>query len=370
MKHCFHNLFVFFMISTFSGEAIAQQSTSSDFTWGQLSPIPDSVGFAGSFAGVSNGVLLVAGGANFPDGGTPWLGSKKKWHDKIFALESSSGQWKEVGKLPRPLGYGVSISCPEGLLCLGGSNESGHYADAFIITYKDGKLATEELPAMPKALANSCGAIIGDIIYIAGGTESPDSKDSESVFWSFDLSKKREMKWRTLESWPGPSRMLSTAGSLNEAFYLFSGANLIDGKRLYLTDAYKYVPGTGWFKIADLPQSVVAAPGPAYAKGSSQLVLFGGDDGKDAVNAAVLKERHPGFSKKIWNYDSLADSWTSTGNIFTDKKEDADLNPNGSVWAPVTTALVLWNGRIILPGGEVRPAIRTPRVLIATPLPR
>ena len=58
-------------------------------------------------------------------------------------------------------------------------------------------------------------------------------------------------------------------------------------------------------------------------------------------------------------------SWLLAGEIFNDKKKDFIENPNGSIWAPVTTPLVIWNEAIVLPGGEVRPATRTPVVLRA-----
>src|SRR5690242_17546619 len=54
------------------------------FQWDTLAPLPDPVGFAGPFAGVADDVLIVAGGSNFPNGGTPWNGGAKKWYDKIF----------------------------------------------------------------------------------------------------------------------------------------------------------------------------------------------------------------------------------------------------------------------------------------------
>src|SRR5882757_3411180 len=65
------------------------------FTWEQASPIPDADGFAGSYAGVSNGVLLVAGGANFPGDKRPWTQGVKTWYDNIFVLEQKDGAWKE-----------------------------------------------------------------------------------------------------------------------------------------------------------------------------------------------------------------------------------------------------------------------------------
>ena len=50
------------------------------------------------------------------------------------------------------------------------------------------------------------------------------------------------------------------------------------------------------------------------------------------------------------------------------KNNDAVLNPHGSVYAPVTTPLVIWNNAIIIPGGEARPAVRTNKVLYASVL--
>ena len=162
--------------------------------------------------------------------------------------------------------------------------------------------------------------------------------------------------------------MLSVAGTNDEAFFLFSGASLKDGQREYLRDAFKYTPEKGWTKIADLPAPVVAAPATAYAPDKSHMVIFGGDDGKLAPAASELKERHPGFSADILTYDIVSDRWEITGQILTDKKDNSASHPNESTWAPVTTPLTVWNGNIVLPGGEVRPATRTPRVLIATPV--
>src|SRR4051812_39047961 len=96
--------------------------------WKQLPALPDKEGFAGSFAGVSHGALIVGGGANFPNE-KPWEGGGKVWYDTVFVLENSAAKWKVAGKLPRPLGYGVSVTQENGVICLGGSDSERHYAD-------------------------------------------------------------------------------------------------------------------------------------------------------------------------------------------------------------------------------------------------
>jgi N-acetylneuraminate epimerase len=366
MKYSLLFITVFFMSLT----AIAQQTHRAyDFKWGELPQVPDRLGFAGSFVGKSGSALIVAGGANFPDGGAPWTGSKKVWSDKIFVLDSPTGQWEMAGKLPQPMGYGVSISYQGQLLCIGGSNAGGHLDKVYVITYRNKKIKIKELPDLPQPLANACGTVVGKLIYIAGGLLTPEAKTPANIFWSFNISDPNFAKWKKLHTWPGPPRMLGVAGQSTKAFYLFSGTGLEDKNgtvhRRYLNDAYKYTPGKGWIRIADLPNAVVAAPGPAIFVNKTDLLIFGGDDGRLADDAANLKEKHPGFSDKILKYNVYTDTWSSDDRIKTDKKPDAVTNPNGSVWAPVTTGLVLWKGYIVFPGGEIRPAVRTTRVLTA-----
>jgi len=339
-------------------------AANGTFTWDTLAPVPDTIGYAGSFAGVTDNVLIVAGGSNFPHGGSPWNGGIKTWYDKIFVLEKTNGQWKEAGRLPVNLGYGVSVSTPEGLVLIGGSNESGHTAHVWRLRYRNGKVETEVLPPLPYTLANACGALVGDKLLVAGGLIKPDAANAAPLFLCFDLKRKKR-GWKILPAWPGPARMLAVAGTDGKRFFLFSGTQLADGKRVYLTDAWCYSFDNGWRQLADLPFAVVAAPSPAcyLQKG---FYIFGGDTGADAAAAAVLKEKHPGFSTQILRYDPASNTWSAAGNIHTSRKPDAVDNPNNSIWAPVTTPLVWWHNTIILPGGEVRPGTRTPHVLAAS----
>ena len=304
-----------------------------------LPSIPDPVGFAGSFAGVSNGTLLVAGGANFPDGGTPWTGSKKVWHQHVFALEKPGGEWKAAGILPHALGYGATVNWKDACILIGGSSEQGHHAEVWMLKYIDGRITCAALPSLPKPIANTSGVLIGDVIYVAGGIETPDALQTEKNFWVLDLAAEHKA-WKELPSWPGPSRMLSVTGTLNGNFYLFSGAELENGVRNYLRDAYEYTPGHGWKKLANLPNATVAAPSPAFG-----LTIFGGDDGK----ATAQREQHPGFSRQILNYNTHTGTWSVRGQL--------------PAAPPVTTTLTVWNGNVVIPGGEVKPAIRTTKVL-------
>lgn len=323
-------------------------SAAAALHWTALPPLPDREGFAFPFAGVDQGALLVAGGANFPDK-RPWEGGAKVWYDTVYVLEKPDGAWQTAGRLPRPLGYGVSITTKKGVVCLGGSDPKGHYADAFLMRWTRGRLEIFPLPPLPKPCANASGALLGDIIYVAGGIETPDATAAMQTFWALDLSRARP-QWRELEPWPGPARMLAVAAVQDNAFFLVSGVSLAadaQGKpvRTYLNDAYRYQPGRGWRRVADLPRPAVAAPTPAATVGQSQFLVLGGDDGsKVSFQPLAL---HPGFPKSILAYDTTRDAWTTQGEMPA---------------AHVTTPLVPWGADFVMPSGEVRPGVRSPAV--------
>ncbi|HRP54908.1 sodium/solute symporter [Agriterribacter sp.] len=342
------------------------------FNWNTLSPYPDKDGWAGSYAGVSNGALIIAGGANFPDDTRPWNNGKKAWHKKIFVLEMPDGSWKEAGSLPREMGYGVSLTYNNSLLCIGGGDARGNYADVFMLTYLSGAVETVRLPDMPAPLINACGVMVKDVVYIAGGIKTPDGK-TEKICWSLDLAAPGE-GWNILPEMPGSSRMLATAATADGKVYVLGGVELVTQpgdsvlKRNYLKDCWEYTPADqSWKRIADLPHPVAAAPGPAYNAGQSHIMLFGGDNGENAAKVSALKDDHPGFSSDILAYNTITDTWSVTGKIPINIREDAAVHPHNSTYAPVTTPLVIWNNNIVIAGGEVRPAVRTNKVLMATP---
>lgn len=327
-----------------SGQA---QDTALVMSWSQLPKIPDREGFAAPFAGVSGGALIVAGGANIT--GDKWKEPfVKAWYDSVFVLSKPGGSWLRAGKLPRKIGYGVSISVNDGVLCFGGSDAAQHYASSFRLAWKNGALKTTTLPALPQPCANTCGAIIGHTIYIAGGIDAPTATTAMHNFWALDLDAPEPI-WVELDPWPGPERMLAVAGVHDGAFYLFSGAKLTadaDGKpvREFLRDAYRYTPGHGWTQLSDLPRAAVAAPSPAVLVGA-KLAIFSGDDGTN-VGFQPL-EKHPGFPRDTLLYDPVADSWSVLDKL---------------PFSRATVPVVSWLDRVVIPNGEVRPRVRTPEV--------
>lgn len=335
----------------------------------QLSPLPDERGVAGAFAGLCDNedrdgrfsrMLVVAGGANFPDR-MPWEGGTKVWTDVVYALGQN---WSLVGRLPRPLAYGVSVTHGGGVVCVGGSDATRHYPDAFRMTLEYGALKVTPLPPLPEPLANACGALVGGrTLYVAGGTASPDATVALDHVWSIDLGA-AESKWKSVPPIPGGGRMLAMAADMGEAFVVAGGAALeppaqASGKavRRYLRDVYRYDPSGGWRRLADLPTPIAAAPSPAPSYEEAFYVL-GGDDGSQ-VN--VPPADHKGFSRTVRRYDAPSDRWSEAGAV-----------PYPRVTAPCVKigerTLATSRGSFrrsigyVVPSGEVTPGVRSPIV--------
>lgn len=355
-------------------------------SWKELDSIPDDVGFAAPFAGVSGDVLIVAGGANFPDA-PPWENGEKVWHDRIFALTSPGGSWRQLDeRLPRPNAYGVSISTEAGILCIGGCDAQQCFDDVLLLKWdrdrqrvvlsdkyvagKDDKANIAPLPKLPVPLAFMGGAMIGDTIYLVGGQQEMRQPQAVTSFFTLDLSQRTDadkFQWQNMPIGRGMSpRVLPVCAAQSDGrdtcFYVFSGRDAPGEGAELLTDAWKFSPkayrysaahpGNGnlhnaWTRLLDTPRCLMA--GTAVAVGAGQILTFGGDDGKHF--GENLREEHPGFpGDMVYLYDCVTDRWSQRGEMPVNL---------------VTTTAVRWNEQIVIPGGELKPGIRSTQVLAA-----
>lgn len=330
----------------------------SVFSWKQIATLPDSLGVAGACAGVSNGALLVAGGANFPE--PLFEGGEKVWASSVYALErTDDGEyaWAAGGALQKPRAYSASVTTDRGVVCLGGNSAQTVYDDVLLLQWEGGQLTPETLPSLPRPAAFSSAAQVGETIYVAGGQSSPDTTSAMKNFWALDLSDE-PLQWRKLKPWPGPARILPVAASLNDDFYLFSGASLVRGEdgaptRRYLSDAYRFDPQEGtWHRLADMPRPAAGAPTPAVDFGQSHVLVLGGDSGAHAGRTWDLSDKHPGFRHSVLAYHTITDTWVPMDSL---------------PFSHVTTPAVQWEEAVVVPSGEVRPGSRSPAIYRGVP---
>lgn len=355
--------------------------------WTELVPLPPPApgavqpGVAGPFTGLHGNTLIVAGGANFHDT-MPWHGGKKQYHDEIYLLNMTSGEFawqacKGLERLPRPVAYGASASVGAGVVCMGGETESGLTDEVYIISVAGERPLITPLPPLPVPLSGAASAAAGSVVFIAGGI-SPAGASAE--VWSLD-TENVGAGWQKLADIPVAliNSVMTVTEGRNPGLWLLGGRTRgeEDDSSVIRSEIFRYsTEDNRWTpegELSDGAETVYLAAGTGAAVNGDQIVLFGGNDGsvfnrverilsemarendperheKLRKEYISLQESHPGFSRRVILLD------TETGRSFY----------AGDIPGPaqVTTTAVETPWGIIIPSGEIRPGVRTPVVRI------
>lgn len=352
--------------------------------WMELPPLPDELGVAGPFVGVHNDALIVAGGANFA---RPYWESEKVWVNDVWVLtRAEDGSWKWITglKLDREIGYGASVSSSRGVVCMGGNNAREMFRRCFLLQWdpENRRLVQKPLPDLPQPCGHGAAAILGEVVYLAGGQTGEGLETAMTNFWRLDLSRPEDMwQWEILPPWPGPARAFNLTIAQHNGFdpciYVISGrcqragATGVQGVEPLL-DIYEFNPtrferqergrrtgadgvdagpSAAWRRRMDVPVSVMAGTG--IAVGQSHVFVLSGADGSLMADADALKLDHPGFPKRILAYHTITDTWI-----------DAGPSPANQV----TTQATWFDGQIVLASGEIKPRVRTTAVWSIEPI--
>jgi len=326
-------------------------------TWSKLPPLPDSLGWAGMYAGQSQGILFSFGGANFP-AGYPWAGGQKRWYNRIYRLEPGKTWVRCSQTLPAPAGYGVSVSWKNQIILVGGSSQNSHLSRVIGYEWNGTALLPKTYPDLPVPLALMAGALVGNLIIVAGGSQSPAGA-ALNVCYGLDLTRLQQ-GWFTIDPWPGPARTLPVCGVYEDRFYLFGGEKpgiSVAGKpfRHLLQDAYRLTLSakqgkwTGsWQPLSPMPRGAAAAGSPLPLLPTNRFLVWGGVDAVTALWSTPAT--HPGITRNYLFYDPRTDTWVLGG-------EQADYP------ARVTLPVVFWQQQWVYVSGEIKPGIRTNTVL-------
>lgn len=322
--------------------------------WRTHPAFPMAPGVAAPIAGVHGGVLLAAGGANFPDR-PPWENGVKRTYDEIYALLPGEPAWRNSGKLPVPRAYAAVVSVPDGVLAIGGENATGVFADSLLFSWSGREVVVNPAPALPVPLASPVAAVLDGKVYLAGGYAAGTPRVTTNSFYCLDLAAPAA-GWQPLPSWPGPSRALAVIAALNGAIYVVSGIEMLAGpdgqpQISYLTDAYRYRPGGSWEKLPELPWSVIAAPSPApVTTAPGRIFIFGGVDGRQ-VGKVPRDKRVP---EDILFFDVARHEWRLWKEVWPEPVVSTPVVRAGDEWIFVsgetkaghrTTAVVGWQPR-------------------------
>ena len=321
--------------------------------WNRIAEFPGGLGVAGPFVGVSNDVLIIAGGANFPK---PRWASEKVWHDQIHVLAKRDGSyhWKSTGTLPQTIAYGASVTTRYGVVCIGGNNATGTFEECFVMQWnrETERVEQRSYPSLPRPCAYGQAAVVNDVIYLAGGQSDDDLDSAMQNFWSLDLSDRDNadaFRWKELKPIPGASRAfnltIARQNGSEPSVFVMSGRRRAGDDIEFLRDTWEFSPSSNrWRRRANLPRCVMAGFGIELGQ---RLFVLGGADGSLFFRADELKDSHPGFPNEALVYLPISNRWESAGPI-----------PQNHV----TTLATKWGDQIIIASGEIRPRVRSTAV--------
>jgi SSS family solute:Na+ symporter len=319
--------------------AFGEVKFANKLKWQKLSALPPAPGqdiqsgLDAPFAGVSDDVLLIAGGYN------------ESYFDHAYALEHNTGgeyTWHAGFNIPYQAANGVSITVPEGVICIGGRNNTGPLSTVLLMKWDPNseQIKTESLPSLPCATSHMAGALVDQKIYLAGGYR--DGLPANS-FLCLDLSKRgdHDFVWEILEDFPGPPRLQAIAVGQNAAeeqhFYLFSGSSDPEDAEgpLFLKDGLEYNPRTKtWTILPDI------AP-----DGQQALSLYGGS-GIDMGTQHILCVG--GSKPEILAYHTITQTWIKI----------QDIPSPGAAGG----TMLKWEDGFVVMNGEIKPGVRSPEI--------
>ena len=313
--------------------------------WTPLPGFPAPPGRAGLMAGSHGGVLIAAGGANFPDL-PPWEGGIKQYYSDVAVLLPGASAWTSADSLGEARGYAAMASLPEGVLLVGGENAERLFSDLLLLRW-DGRTVVAERgrwPDLPFPVTSPAAAVVGEYLYVAGGYTPHAPRRSRKEFLRLRLAQ-ADAKWEILPSWPGPARAMAVAAALDDSFYLISGLNMgTDSPPVpaYLRDAFRFHPATGWERLADLPWSTLAAPSPAPVDQAKRLIFVLG--GVDGTQVGKLP-RDTSLPADILSFSAESGNWS--------------LHPQSWPTPVVTVPATRYNQGWVIVSGEIMPGKRT-----------
>lgn len=353
--------------------------------WTTLPPNPEleqdefhgsQPGLAGAYSGMSDGVMIVAGGANFPYD-VPWEGGEKVYWDQIYVLKADgqdTANWLSSDvRLPVNMAYGAVVQRGSDVVLIGGENESGVVSEVLALGWDHGnqRIMMRELTPLPDGFKAVSGGLLGKHIVVHG------VQNEQNVL--VQLGEGNNAKWEVLPGCPGPPRyypvsQVQSNGRL-ESLYLFSGRTQDSQGRIELLyDGFRYDPvQREWAPLGRLntddAEDLCLMGASSIRSGASHILVFGGDDGRElmgriglltqieeAQDAEVkvqlqndldsLFVNHSGFSRTIRAYHTITNTWTIL-----------DTFPG---LLPVTTNAFSWKNQYFITSGEIHPGIRTP----------
>ena len=333
-----------------------------------------SLGVSACYAGCIGDYLVMAGGCNFPEQGKP-----KKYYAGVYAarMDSEVLQWRLVGFLPEPAAYGVTVANGDSLLIIGGNNNAHALATVYSLhlDHAATRITINRLADMPCTVDNMAVAQTGADVFVVGGNQN--GKPSADVL-HFSLDTPQSIANASNDSAPttqyakltipsGPRVQPVAAAYLNKV-YVWGGFYADGAQSEVYTDGYCFdIDSEEWAQMT-APHSVegeemTLSGGIAWAFGA-RVYATGG------VNRAIFLDAISGRYERVKKDDYLKqpiDWYRFSGNLYEFDCKKGEWLPTSFAHKALARAgavAVATPLGVYYIGGELKPAVRTPQIVI------
>ena len=315
----------------------------------ELKPIPDAAyakGVSAPFCGIAGDVLVVAGGANFPDKSLLEGGAKRVYAD-IWA--HVAGDWVHAGVLPDSTAYGATFAVEDALILAGG-NVCGVTTDkVYELKLQDGAAVLRALPSLPVPMEQCGWTRDGDRLFLVGGV------GTTGVY----ACAVGTYEWTKVADLPGPL-VQPVAFASGGKLYVWGGFN---PETLEVSDKGIVLDGDVWSASAPIPDggTFVGATGVTLPDG--RLAVVGGVN-RDIFARALHntpEDRIPYLSKEpaeyqfrqaVYTFDPATGTWALLGS-----------EPACALAGP---GVAFGANALYIAGGELKPGVRSPKIFSLT----
>ena len=352
------------------------QNATNHIGWSVYGELPasagmqSSIGLSASFTGILGNYLLVAGGANFPNG-HPFFeqGIKAYYTDLwLFDTKASKLQPHQHLQLPYPVAHGALAHTEQSVLLVGGQNAKGSLSTILEVSLVNGTPTIRPWGELPFTWHSGAVAWYEGELFLFGGERNGQATAGVCRF------NPNTSQCIELPPIPGPARVQFPSQLLAGTFYLFGGIDPKGSAKSFTrTDAYAFDLKTStWSQLTDVSfqnQPFSVSGGAATALNDHEILVLGGVNLELFNNTLTqfaqlqgdeltqfktryfrLTPEEINFSRRQLVFNTLTNQWYSLPNQVP--------FPGGA--GPLTLARTAQHVYWI--GGETKPGVRSPMV--------
>ena len=289
-----------------------------------------------SFGGAIAGDTFYAYGGNY---GSAHEYTNEEQSNDLWALNLANGtEWKKASSGPRL--QGLAMVAHEGLLYRAGGftalNKEGEdqnlQSQNSVAQFNPATGIWKELPPLPEPRSSHDAAVLGNVLYVAGGWNMPGAGNDQAwhqTAWALDLSNE-DAQWKAIATQPFQRRALSLA-AWNGKLYCIGGMQMDGGPTTQAnvydpaTDSWSDAPALLGTSMDGFGSSAFACDGALFVSTISGSLQRLSADGKSWDFVGQLD--HPRFFHRMvpWKDSSLVA--VGGGNMSVGKVTEIDLIP-------------------------------------------